>query len=113
MTYRKRAKGGWNAGKAYKKESNRSERQFSKDEIKDELQEILEGEDFRYPHYSKTTNELEKTKYEIKSLEHRIVKWTRFVKDRLTNNFFNNYLNSLRHSLKKTKEKYKKMVEND
>ena len=44
MTYKKRAKGSWNAGKAYKKESNRAERQYEKKELDKEL-EIEEFKD--------------------------------------------------------------------
>ena len=44
--YKKRAKGGWNSCKV---EANIRERNHSKKEIRQALQEEYEGEDYRYP----------------------------------------------------------------
>ena len=35
--YKKRAKAGWSAGKEYKKQSNRSERNYAKQEVRTEV----------------------------------------------------------------------------
>jgi len=50
MTYKKRARNGWNTGKHCKRNSNNRERTYAKEEIKNELEEVIEGEDFRYRH---------------------------------------------------------------
>lgn len=61
MSYKKRAKTGWNAGKKYKEASNRSERLFEKQEVRQELEIEAQGDNFRYKHRrspkSKTTLE--------------------------------------------------------
>ena len=40
--YRKRAKAGWSCGKDWKKESNRSERMYAKEELREALDEGLQ-----------------------------------------------------------------------
>ena len=48
MSYKKRAKGSWNAGKLHKEDSNRSERQYSKDEIRESLKNCKLEKDSPY-----------------------------------------------------------------
>ena len=48
--YKKRAKAGWCCGKGCKKDSNRSERTYAKEEIKESLEDYEKPEDTRPPH---------------------------------------------------------------
>jgi hypothetical protein len=47
MSYKKRAREGWETGKHHKKIANQSERMFAKEEIRNELNQIEAGEEFR------------------------------------------------------------------
>lgn len=77
-TYKKRAKEGWETGKGAKKNSNRQERQYEKQEVREELAEYEEGEDFKYKRKSQKI--FKGNKKLIHSLETkiaRIEKWLR------------------------------------
>lgn len=52
MTYKKRAQNGWCKGKYYKNESNRSERQFEKKELREELEVYETDAEHIYPYKS-------------------------------------------------------------
>lgn len=71
--YKKRAKNGWRCGKYAKRESNKEERTFAKEDIRQELKQHNEGEDFRYRY--KTTI----TKNEKMRIEHRISWYERII----------------------------------
>ncbi len=45
--YRKRGRSGWSAGKKYKESANRSERQHEKAEIRQEVEQHTQGEDYK------------------------------------------------------------------
>ena len=60
MSHKKRAKVGHEEGKHYKKISNASERMFAKEEIRDELNQMEAGEEFREKGSSRKKTRLEK-----------------------------------------------------
>ena len=51
--YRKRAKQGWDAGKAYKKDSNRRERQYGRREAHKHLRGLPEEKRYDPPRYNR------------------------------------------------------------
>lgn len=64
--YKKRGQAGWNGRKTAKEISKYKERQFSKTEIKQEMQEHLEGDEYRYRHKkSPTPNEKARLEYNL------------------------------------------------
>lgn len=77
MTYKKRAKSGWNVGKSCKKESNRSERVYSKQEVNFELE--MSQESYLY---KSTSNKKKKPKLkDLKNkLEHKKKELAKFKK---------------------------------
>jgi hypothetical protein len=60
MSYKKRAREGWETGKHHKKIANQSERMFAKEEIRDELNQMEAGEEFREKGSSRKKTRLEK-----------------------------------------------------
>ena len=62
MTYKKRARSGWNGDK---QRSNEKERQYEKEEIRQALEEHEQGEDFRYRYSSKNPNKIARLEYRI------------------------------------------------
>lgn len=60
MSYKKRAREGWETGKHHKKIANQSERMFAKEEIRAELNQIEAGEEFREKGSSRKKTRLEK-----------------------------------------------------
>ena len=100
MTYKKRAKDGWNCGKYCKKQSNQDERQYEKKEIRNEIAEHEQGDDFRYKHLNKT-NKNEKAR-----MESKIARYTRWIGERC--GIYNDWwISHIRDSLEKAKKKYK------
>ena len=104
MTYKKRARSGWNGDK---KRSNEKERQYEKEEIRQALEEHEQGEDFRYRRVSRTPNK-------IKRLEYRIA-WYREVDNNWTGRdvfgiWGRNYWSD---AAKKLEEKLKKLLMKD
>ena len=75
-TYKKRAKAGWETGKGAKQTSNRSERVYEKQEIRQELKEFEQGEDFKYRHKSKKPEtELEKDERRLNWYKIKLQHW--------------------------------------
>jgi L-lactate utilization protein LutB len=60
MSYKKRAREGWETGKHHKKIANQSERMFAKEEIRNELNQIEAGEEFREKGSSRKKSVLER-----------------------------------------------------
>ena len=60
MSYKKRAREGWETGKHHKKIANQSERMFAKEEIRAELNQMEAGEEFREKGSSRKKTRLEK-----------------------------------------------------
>lgn len=109
MTYKKRAKSNWSAGKKYKPQSNRKEREYAKSEVKQSLQEEYEGEEYRYHINKRNTNKEAKLKGKIKRIEDSIERFKRYLdKDNWT--WHNDHINWLRDWLKETKEKLQKVI---
>ena len=104
--WKKRGQAGWNGRKYAKEVSKHQERQFAKKEIKQELQEKLEGSDYRYKHLSRKGDPERKLRGRIKGIETYIQRWIN-RKD-LTSWYrysANDHLNWLRSWLDKTKKK--------
>lgn len=104
MSYKKRARSGWEGGKGYKKKSNRSERMYENKEIRDELEEFNQGEEFRYKHKSKVT------KNDKMRLESQISWYKRTIdryRDRIsTDGYFFGFVTSFKHTYEKLKQKW-------
>lgn len=98
MSYKKRAKDGWNCGKSYKRDSNKQERIYEKGEIRQAMQEYEEGEDYKYPHKAKRTHNRKM------QLENRIEKYERWIKDRTWMDGW--WTEHLKKSLEKMKNEY-------
>lgn len=63
MNWKKRGRKGW-TGKKFAKETTKSrERQYGNSEIKQQIQEDLEGDDFRYRGGKKKKNKIAKYQY--------------------------------------------------
>lgn len=111
MSYKKRAKGSWNSGKAHKEESNRSERQYSKDEIRDELEKLEQGEEYR------TKGKSKKKPNKLQRLKNKLFKDEKYLRiftqgSRRSNDWIQPTIDRLKHDIKKTKEKIKEIEEN-
>lgn len=108
MTYKKRARNGWNTGKCHKKNANSRERTYAKEEIKNELEEVTEGEDFRYRHRRS------RKRTWIQRLERMLAWYDRYI-EKLDSNppafpyygsdYFRNKRNALLNKIKELKEK--------
>lgn len=110
MSYRKRAKGSWNCGKDYKKDSNRSERIYEKQEIREELEEYEQGEDFRYKyHRVKPKSQVEKVESQIRWYEKALRRWKDYF-DNNDDNYFTRYVKSLKSRLKRLETKKKNLT---
>ena len=67
--YKKRAKSGWSAGKKYKSQSNKAERQYEKDEIRQIAKETVQGEDYREKLGKRTRNKEEQAENRVSKYE--------------------------------------------
>lgn len=72
MSWKKRGKAGW-TGKKEAKSKPSVERNFAKDEIRQELKEIEEGDGFRYKAGGKNKNKIASLKYWIDLYERRAI----------------------------------------
>ena len=107
-SYKKRAKSGWCGGKAYKKDSNRSERQFEKEEIQKALHEMEQGEDFRYKYKAKKQLTPTQRKYkQLNSIKLYLKRWESksFPKD----SWIMRVINSYKNMIKKLKQQIKEL----
>lgn len=68
MSYKKRGRAGWTGKKEAKSNPSR-ERNYAKDEIRQELKQIEEGDDFRYRASNKKKNKIVSLKYWIELYE--------------------------------------------
>lgn len=100
MSYKKRLKGGWNQGKAYKGDSK--ERQHSKSEIDQQVEEFEAGDDFRYRHTKPRKRNMKE------HLLHQISWYQRVVAEyKGRKGFWTSFASSFRDTLKKLKKKWK------
>lgn len=122
--YSKRAKNGWRCGKNHKREANKEERIYAKEDIRQELEQYEQGEDFRYKHSSKSTpNKKHQLQSQILHYEKRLESWEISAKQSETErpsamgSWYINHCNWMRSHLKKLKntyeEKYENGIEND
>ena len=81
MNWKKRGQAGWTGRKTAKEISKGSERQYGKQEVRQQLQEDFEGDDFRYTHQGK------KVKNEQSRLENTIVWYERVIADHKMRNY--------------------------
>ena len=109
MSYKKRAKAGWCTSKKECKEKIYKERQYEKKEVKQALEEMDAGDDYRYPHYKASPNPEKKLEGRIKSIEQNINMWTRRKESANYEYWANNHLNWLKSWLNSTKDKLKKL----
>jgi hypothetical protein len=101
MTYKKRAKSGWCSDKH---ESNKDERQYEKKELKQELNEYEQGDEFRYRHIKKKKKktEEERLRSNISYYNSLIAKWSRYGLDNgAPNEWLRDILNGYKHSVNK------------
>ena len=92
--YKKRAKAGWNAGKFYKKESNRSERNRDSVEINKQTQEVTSCPSKKIK-YSGVHNDINKV---IKSFRHTVKMLERYKS--YTTEYFVNMRHTYNNQLK-------------
>jgi hypothetical protein len=115
MNYKKRAKGNWNGGKRYKKQSNRDERQYEKEELSQALQEELEGEDYRYKYIPKGKKLTEEQRLEKQKAYYSfwIKRWKQHIECRSTvqENSWLKYIRGVVESYKATVRKIEKKLE--
>jgi hypothetical protein len=115
VTYKKRAKGGWSGGKRYKKQSNRDERQYEKEELSQALQEEFEGPEFRYKHVAKRKELTEEQRLEKQKARYLfwIVRWKQHIERRATvqEDSWLKYIRGVVESYKATVRKIEKKLE--
>lgn len=101
-SYRKRAKSSWRCGKGHKADSDARERQYSKQEIR---QQLAEAEaDYLDRHRGKRKrNERERLEYRAKWLWDHIVKYA--GRGYFSSNYWNEELTKVRAKLDALKEK--------
>lgn len=116
MTYKKRAKSGWSAGKAEKKSSNRSERMFEKEEIVQELN-IIEDPDYVYKVKTKKKfkNSKEKRRHKLEKSLRRAEKHLRLFEQYAKNRtevsvWLQSVIDRCKSDIAKTKEKLKELL---
>ncbi len=107
MDYKKRARKSYSAGKSYKKESNRKERQYEKEEIRQAQQEILEGEEFRYHISPSKVESVNKEKTKIENLIAHKEKFLSFFYLKRFTPWNNTFYQWILDEIKKLKEKLK------
>lgn len=101
MSYKKRDKGHWNQGKAYKGTRKAKEREYVKREIKQQIDE--QDPSFRYPRYTHTPNKKAQ-------LEHKIAWYQRHIDEyKKRDGFWKNWANWARDSLRKYRKQYAKL----
>jgi hypothetical protein len=106
MSWKKRGKKGWLGKKTAKELSEPTERNYAKAEVKQALQEELEGDDFRYPHYKASPNPEKKLEGRVKSIKNNIIQWERMEEQyKRRNSLLGKHLNWLKSWLDKTKTK--------
>jgi len=99
MSYKKRDKGQWNQGKAYKGNRKAKEKEHVKRDIQQQIDEQVK--DYKYPYKSKTTRDYKKR------LEN-LINWYEKVLARLHHRDAHNWLtNSFRATLSTLKKKWK------
>jgi hypothetical protein len=69
MSYKKRSRSGYSTGKRYKKHSNRTERQYEKDEIRQQMTEITQGDEYREKGGGRNPNYIARQEYNISVYE--------------------------------------------
>lgn len=106
MSYKKRARNGWSAGKKYKEASNRGERQHEKQEVKEELEIEFQGDDFRYKYKGKNKIVSDRKKLEKEIYYHE--KWARIFGQW---NWNIEYTRNLSEKYKRKAEELKKQLE--
>jgi len=101
MSWKKRGQAGWTGRKTAKNETKGRERQYGEQEVRQQLQEDFEGDEFRYTYQGK------KVKNEQSRLENTIAWYERVLADYkmrdYTSCFGNGWLES---GLKKAKTKW-------
>ena len=63
MSWKKRGKSGWVGKKTAKENSKGREREYGKQEVRQQLQEDFEGDEFRYRGGKKKKNEIARLEY--------------------------------------------------
>jgi len=86
MSYKKRARDGWNCGKDHKDRSNKEERTYAKEEISQAIDEYEAGDEYRYKHYAHTKNEQAKLEGMIKRYKADTQRWERGIDQTHPNN---------------------------
>ena len=109
--YKKRARAGYCSGKGYKKESNASERMHEREEIKDELNQIAQGEGFRYKHKKKA-----KKRTELERIECQITRDDKHLRIMLGwrngNKWFGDHIVAVRNRIRHYKTKVIEIIQN-
>lgn len=103
MSYKKRAKSGWNTGKKYKKESNKSERQYSSVE-EERLDET--------PKHKKKKKKLTEKERLIKQLNYKEKYIKKFDNYNLSDEFFIRFKNRVSQEIKNIKRKLQELDDN-
>lgn len=63
MSWKKRGKKGWTGKKTAKNDTKGRERQYADQEIRQQIQEDFEGDDYRYNYHRKKQNEIARLEY--------------------------------------------------
>ena len=101
MSYRKRAKGGWNQGKAYKGSRKAAEREFVKSEIAEQA-----DPDFKYRHVGRRKpNVRVRLRNLIEYYEERVARYDR-ERER---GIWRRWEDSVREELRRLREKFSKL----
>ena len=110
MNYKKRGRAG-SCGKKEAKGKISRERNYAKEEVKQALKELDEGDEYRYPHYArKELTKEQKTQKQLSWFEHIYERWTRpnDVKRREAQDhdgYFAKHLNWIRSNIQRLKDK--------
>lgn len=104
MSYKKRAKGSWNAGKSHKAESNRSERQFEPHEIQQALHELDPKFTYKYKGKRKR-NHKERLRHEIKWYNQRIKHYEQQLLEK-QGSWMEMFIHSFRDTVTKLEKKW-------
>lgn len=97
MTYKKREKKCWNQGKKYKGTRKAKEKEYSNQEVKQQLDEQDKG--YRYRYYKRTRNMKAHLEYQL-----------RWYQEKLKTTTWNWFKKSCRERIRKIKEKLKKLT---
>lgn len=113
MSYKNRQRAGW-ASRKETKENIYKERRYAKEEIKQALQEELEGDAYRYNfnnkrvHRDPTKEAIHKTKVKIESEK----KWIRIFSGFGDDKRLGSCIDRMKHSLKEYTESLKNLLTN-